>query len=68
MSNERGLIAPFRLLRRSVIKGTIAEKIERACGGARVRIKLLYVKEVRGYLMRIEEAHKRAAKSKLTFP
>lgn len=48
----------------------IAKKMERVYGNRtkRVTIELLHEKEVKDYVMSIEEAHKKAAKSKLTFP
>lgn len=48
----------------------IAKKMERVYGSSakRVKIELLHEKEVKDYVMSIEEAHKKAAKSKITFP
>ncbi len=48
----------------------IARKVARAYGTEtrKVRIQLLHEQEVREYLKRIKAAHKKAAKSKLTFP
>ena len=48
----------------------IAKKMERTFGSSakKVKIELLHEKEARDYVMSIEEAHKKAAKSKTTFP
>jgi len=48
----------------------IAKRMKRIYGSRtkEVKIELLHEKEVRDYVMSIEEAHKKAAKSKLTFP
>ncbi|MFX1555030.1 MAG: hypothetical protein ACFFBV_13980 [Promethearchaeota archaeon] len=48
----------------------IAKRMKRIYGDKtkEVKITLLHEKEVRDYVMSIEEAHKKAAKSKLTFP
>jgi hypothetical protein len=48
----------------------IAKKMERVYGSSakKIKIELLHEKEVRDYVMSIEAAHKKAAKSKLTFP
>jgi len=48
----------------------LAKEFKRIFGdkGKEIRIKLLYQKEVNRYVGEIEEAHKKAAKSRLTFP
>jgi hypothetical protein len=49
---------------------TIAKKLVAVYGSnaKKVKIKMLHEKEVWDYVMSIEEAHKKAAKSKITFP
>ena len=46
----------------------LTKAMERIVGARIVKIDMLYEKEVREYMMKIEEAHKRAANSTLTFP
>jgi hypothetical protein len=47
----------------------IAQEMQRIYGTSTkvVRIKMRHEEEVRNYVMKIEEAHKKAAKSKLNF-
>jgi hypothetical protein len=48
----------------------IAQEMERIYGSdtKRVKIKMRHEDEVKKYVMKIEDAHKKAAKSKLAFP
>lgn len=48
----------------------MAEKMKQLYGdrAREVKIEILYEKEAWDYVMSIEEAHKKAAKSKVTFP
>ena len=48
----------------------IAKEMKRIYGSRTevVRIDMRHEEEVRKYVMKIEEAHKKAAESKLTFP
>lgn len=48
---------------------TIAKEVERVYGGSTkvVKVKMQHEQDVKKYVMEIEEAHKKAAKSKLAF-
>ena len=51
------------------LSAELARGMEEVLGpGKVIKVKMLYEKEVRKYIMKIEKAHKKAAKSKLRFP